>query len=184
MAVGSIYLHFRGKRDVYLHLVDRSLGTFAEYMARSEDPALTPLQRVLAGGDAYLRFHLDHPGAFDFLAMPTDSRPPADDDVESRISDRVGALLSRFAAQVEAAVDAGEVRPVDPMTLTRYLWGAWNGVIALRHQPQGLRASDAEIEQTLELARSLLREGLATARLRGPDGEVGERVPLPRIDLP
>ena len=181
ISVGSIYLHFEGKRDLHLHLVDRSLQLFADYMARSEDPALSPLQRVLAGGDAYLRFHLDHPGAFDFLAM----RGPAASnitEVESRVRERVGDLLRRFAEQVDAAIAAGEARPVDAMRLTRYLWGAWNGVIALRHQPDGLRLSDAEIQETLELARFLLREGLAAAPLRNPDGDVGDRVPLPRID--
>ncbi|PWQ88416.1 TetR/AcrR family transcriptional regulator, partial [Enterococcus faecium] len=83
-------------------------------------------------------------------------------------------LLSRFASHVQAAIEAGEARPVDAMRLTRYLWGAWNGVIALRHQPEGLRASDAEIADALELARWLLREGLATAALRDAAGEVGE----------
>ncbi len=184
VSVGSIYIHFDGKRDVYLHLVERSLGLFAEYMARSEDPDLTPLQRVLAGGDAYLQFHLDHPGAFDFLAMRTDVASTKSTDIQARIRERVGELLDRFAGQVEAAIDAGEARPVDAMRLTRYLWGAWNGVVALRHQPDGLRASEEEIQETLELARWLLREGLASRALRDADGEVGDRVPLPRVTRP
>jgi hypothetical protein len=63
-------------------------------------------------------------------------------------------LVLRFAAQVDAAAQAGEARPVDAKRLTRYLWGAWNGVISLRLQPDGLRLSDEEIVETLELARS------------------------------
>ncbi len=183
VSVGTIYTHFDGKRGVYLHLVDRALELFGEYMARAEDPALSPLQRVLAGGDAYLRFHLDHPGAFQFLAYRSPGSVPlsADADVEARIRDRVGILLERFAAQIDEAIAAGEARPVDSSRLTRYLWGAWNGVIALGLQPDGLRISDEEIAETLELARWLLREGLAGAALRDANGEVGERVPLPRI---
>lgn len=183
VSVGSIYTHFGGKRGLYLHLVDRALGLFADYMARSEDPVLSPLQRVLAGGDAYLRFHLDHPGAFHFLAYrsPGAQQLSGDDDTEARIRDRVGGLLRRFAANIDAAVAAGEARPVDSLRLTHYLWGAWNGVIALRQQPDGLAISDAEIAETLELARWLLREGLAAPALRDAHGEVGDRVPLPRI---
>ena len=183
VSVGSIYTHFDGKRGVYLHLVDRSLELFAEYMTRSEDPALTPLQRVLAGGDAYLRFHRDHPGAFHFLAYRNPGTAPlsGDDGPEATIRDRVGELLRRFAAQIDDAIAAGEARPVDSIRLTRYLWGAWNGVIALRLQPEGLRLSEAEIAETLELARWLLREGLASSALRDDNGEVGDRVPLPRI---
>ncbi|BBX04245.1 putative transcriptional regulator, TetR family protein [Mycolicibacterium moriokaense] len=183
VSVGSIYSHFDGKRGLYLQLVDRALGLFTEYMERSEDPSLTPLQRVLAGGDAYLRFHLDHPGAFHFLAYRSPGAQPlsGDDDTEARIRDRVGLLLRRFAGQIDNAIAAGEARPVDSLRLTHYLWGAWNGVIALRQQPDGLRISDKEITETLELARWLLREGLATSSLRDANGEVGERVPLPRI---
>lgn len=186
MSVGSIYSHFDGKRGLYLQLVDRALGLFTEYMERSDDPALTPLQRVLAGGDAYLRFHLDHPGAFHFLAYRSPGAQPlsGDDETEARIRDRVGLLLARFAGQIDNAIAAGEARQVDSLRLTHYLWGAWNGVIALRQQPDGLRISDEEIAQTLELARWLLREGLAAPSLRDANGEVGERVPLPRVSGP
>ncbi|OBB36138.1 TetR/AcrR family transcriptional regulator [Mycobacterium sp. 852002-51961_SCH5331710] len=183
VSVGSIYTHFDGKRGLYLELVDRALALFTEYMQRSEDPELTPLQKVLAGGDAYLRFHLEHPGAFHFLAYRSPGAQPlsGDDETEARIRDRVGLLLSRFAGQIDNAIATGEARPVDSLRLTHYLWGAWNGVIALRQQPDGLRISDEEIAETLELARWLLREGLAASSLRDANGEVGERVPLPHI---
>ena len=185
MSVGSIYLHFDGKRGLYLTLVDHALELFTQYMARSEDPAFSPLQRVLAGGDAYLRFHLDHPGAFQFLAFraPGEDALADDDSLEARVRDRVGFLLERFARQIDAAIEAGEARPVDSDRLTRFLWGAWNGVIGLQLQPDGLRLSDDEIARTLELGRWLLREGLAAAPLRDAAGEVGDRVPLPYIAL-
>lgn len=183
VSVGSIYLHFDGKRGVYMHLVDRALTLFGQYMERSNDPGLTPLQRVLAGGDAYLRFHVEHPGAFHFLAYRNPGAAPLSDvdEIEAKIRVRVGELLRRFAAQIDDAVAAGEARPVDSMRLTRYLWGAWKGVISLGLQPDGLRIAEPEIAETLELARWVLREGLATSALRDESGYVGDRVPLPRI---
>lgn len=183
VSVGSIYGHFEGKRGLYLQLVDRALELFTEYMARSDDPSLSPLQRVLAGGDAYLRFHLDHPGAFHFLAYrsPGAEQLSGDNETEARIRDRVGQLLHNFAGQIDKAIAAGEARPVDSLRLTHYLWGAWNGVIGLRQQPDGLRIADDEIAKTLELGRWILREGLAAPALRDANGEVGERVPLPFV---
>jgi TetR/AcrR family transcriptional regulator len=182
VSVGSIYVHFDGKRGLYLTLVERAIALFTGYMERIEDPAYTPLQRVLAGGDAYLRFHLEHPGAFQFLAFrAAGDAGPAGEAMQARIREQVGGLLDRFAAQIDAAVAAGEARPVDSARLTRYLWGAWNGVIGLGLQPDGLRLSDEEIAETLELARWLLREGLAAPALRGPEGTVDERVPLPHL---
>jgi TetR/AcrR family transcriptional regulator len=183
VSVGSIYSHFDGKRGLYLHLVDQVLALFTEYAQRAADPSLSPLQRVLAGGDAYLRFHLEHPGAFQFLAYrrPGAQQLSGDDETEERIRKRMGGLLRAFAGQIDAAVAAGEARPVDSLRLTRYLWGSWNGVIALRQQPEGLRISDEEIAETLELGRWILREGLAAPGLRNADGEVGDRVPMPWV---
>ncbi|WP_337830052.1 TetR/AcrR family transcriptional regulator [Pseudonocardia sp. TMWB2A] len=183
VSVGSIYTHFNGKLGLYLTLVERSLDLFASYMARIDSPELTPLGRVLAGGDAYLRFHLEHPGAFQFLAhpRPAGAAHSGEGDIETRIRERVGGLLDDFTDRIEAAVAAGEARPVDAGRLTRYLWGAWNGVIGLSLQPDGLRLSPDEVAETLELGRWLLREGLATASLRGSDGTVGDRVALPRV---
>jgi AcrR family transcriptional regulator len=180
LSVGSIYSHFAGKQGVFLALVERSMDVFATYMEQAEDPRLGPLQRVLAGGDAYLRFHLEHPGLFHFVAVgiPGDGGG-ADVPAADRIRERVSGLLERFAALIDDAVAAGEAVPVDSTRLTRFLWGAWNGVIALRLQPAGLRPSEDEIAATLEVGRWLLREGLAGPGLRAPDGTVGDRVPMP-----
>lgn len=183
VSVGSIYVHFDGKRGLYLTLVERAVELFAGYMRRSEDPAFTPLQRVLAGGDAYLRFHLEHPGAFQFLAFrdPGHTALEEDDAVRTRVRLQIGDLLDRFAASIDAAVAAGEARPVDAARLTRFLWGSWNGVIALRLQPDGLRLGDDEVTELLELGRWLLREAIAAPTLRGADGAVGDRVAMPHI---
>jgi AcrR family transcriptional regulator len=184
LSVGTLYLHFGGKHDILLALVDRSLELFEAYMERTADPAFSPLQRVLAGGDAYLRFHLDHPGLFDLLATGIRAVDGTDETLVRNVAERVDALLRAFAAQIDAAIAAGEARPVDAVELTRFLWGAWNGVIALRHQIPGLRPTTAEIEATLETGRWILREGLAGPGLRGADGGVGDRLPLPRIADP
>ncbi len=181
LSVGTLYLHFGGKHDILLALVDRSLELFEAYMARTVDPAFSPLQQVLAGGDAYLRFHLEHPGLFDLLATGIRAVDGTDETLVRNVAERVEALLQAFATQVDAAVASGEARPVDAVELTRFLWGAWNGVIALRHQIPGLRPTTAEIEATLETGRWILREGLAGPGLRGADGGVGDRLPLPRI---
>lgn len=182
LSVGTIYLHFGGRHDVLMGLVERSLTVFEAYMERTADPALTPLQRVLVGGDAYLRFHLEHPGAFELLAAGTlREAETADTDVVERVQDRVNALLESFAGLVDAAVAAGEARPVDARHLTRFLWGSWNGVIALQRQLPGLRPTDDEIAATLETGRWLLREALAGDGLRDERGHVGDRVPMPVV---
>ena len=79
VAVGSIYLHFGNKDGLYLALVERAVDLFARYMASAYRDEWSPLEEVLAAGDAYLRFHAEHPGAFRFLAfdgVETDTPSP------------------------------------------------------------------------------------------------------------
>ncbi|MGE4424866.1 MAG: TetR/AcrR family transcriptional regulator [Solirubrobacteraceae bacterium] len=186
LSVGSIYVHFAGKHDLYLALVDRALELFERYMAQIDEPSFSPLQRVLAGGDAYLRFHHDHPGAFRFITFRSAGAggAPADADTDRRVQERVGVLLDRFAATIDDAVAAGEARPVDARLLTRYLWGAWNGVVGLELQPGNLRLAEDDISAALELGRRMLREFLGTDAVRDADGRIEATVPMPRIADP
>src|ERR1039458_2255789 len=87
VAVGSIYGHFGNKDGLYLAVVERAVELFALYMQQAYRPEWSALEQVLAGGDAYLRFHLEHPGAFRFLAfdgVETDS-PAVDPEQRARV---------------------------------------------------------------------------------------------------
>lgn len=169
VAVGSIYGYFGDKLGLYQALAERSADAFARYMAQAYDPALRPIEQVIAGGDAYLRFHLDHPGAFRLLVSPA---PGASDggEVGERIATRMEEILDRFARVIQQAVDAGEAQPVDPGTLVRFLWGAWNGVVNLTTRPDRLRLTDDEVARALHLGRRIVLEGLAAPAMRDPDG--------------
>lgn len=180
VSVGTLYGYFPGKHGVYLALVERALELFEDYMRRSEDPTFTPLQRVLAGGDAYLRFHLEHPGYFQFfaygLALSADAGVADSQDID-RICQRVNTLIDRFARQIDEAIAAGEAIDVDALTLTRFAWGSWNGVISLHRQPPALRITDEQIIRTLELGRWILRQALATPQITNPDGTINLAMP-------
>src|SRR5690349_18120132 len=91
VAIGSIYLHFGNKDGLYLALVERAIELFSEYMQEAYREEWTPLEQVLAGGDAHLRFHREHPGSFRFLAfdgVETDI-PIADPTRSARVAEGV-----------------------------------------------------------------------------------------------
>src|SRR5918996_3809243 len=69
VSVGTIYFHFGSKEALYLALVERALDVNERYLAEAYDPELSPIEQVLAAGDAYMRFHLDHPGYFRMIAL-------------------------------------------------------------------------------------------------------------------
>jgi TetR/AcrR family transcriptional regulator len=172
VAVGSIYVHFESKEGLYLALLERALEIEERYMREAFKPTLSLSQQLFAAGEAYLRFYLDHPAYFRILAFPhIDARReetlPA---AAQRLAQRAEAQVLRVAGIIELGVKTGAARPVDPYRAAKFMWGAWNGVIALNLRPDRLRLDDRELEAVLEEGRRMLAEGIAAMSLRRPDG--------------
>jgi AcrR family transcriptional regulator len=161
VAVGSIYSHFGNKDGLYLAVVERAVELFSRYMNQAYQPQWTPLEQVVACGDAYLRFHLEHPGAFRFLAFDDlDPAVPVDPALQARVAAGIDALIDEFSAKIQEAIDAGEVRPLDARLVGRFLWGAWNGTVALGLRRDGIALTVTEIHDALQQARDIVNWGL------------------------
>ena len=172
VAVGSIYAHFGNKDGLYVALVERAVELFGRYLRQAYQPEWSPLEQVVACGDAYLRFHVEHPGAFRFLAfdgVETDT-PIVDPELHARIGAGVDALISEFEAKIQEAIDVGEARQLDARLVGRFLWGAWNGVVALGLRGDGFALSDDDIQAALQQARDIVLAGLCAPAARGAAG--------------
>jgi AcrR family transcriptional regulator len=173
ISVGSIYGHFGSKDGLYLALSERAVEQMAGYLGQADHPEYSPLERVLACGDAYLRFHLEHPGLFRFLAF--DRIAPqsglSDDALRGQVGDRLAEVISWFEGQVAAAISSGEADAgYDARLVSRFLWAAWNGVVALSLRGDELAMTDAEIAACLQMGRRLVNEGLTAPAYRDGDG--------------
>ena len=189
VAVGSIYGHFGNKDGLYLALVERAVELFGRYLRQAYKPEWSPLEQVVAGGDAYLRFHVEHPGAFRFLAfdsVETDA-PVADPQLHARVGAGIDALISEFEGTIQEAIDAGEVRQLDARLAGRFLWGAWNGVVALGLRSDGIALSEADVGAALQQARDIVLAGLCAPSARDAAGQPRARLQAttsPQIDRP
>ncbi len=185
VSVGSLYTHFGNKDGLYLGVVERATELFATYLNQAYQPEWSLLEQVGAAGDAYLRFHIEHPGAYRFLAFDgVESRLPAvDPDARERVSGRIAETLDAFEAKIQQAIDAGEIdSQVDAKLASRFLWGAWNGTVALGLRTDRLALSEEEIAACLEHARRLVVVGLSTPAMRSADGQTTAR--MVRIESP
>ncbi len=178
VSIGSIYNHFGDKDGLYAALAERSLELFAQYMEAAYAAGTTPLEQVMACGDAYLRFHLEHPGAFRFLAFTGVEGGPAAHDANA-----MAGILDEFEATLQRAIDIGEVRPeLDAWQLSRFLWGGWNGVVALGLRADPLELTEEQIAAVIQTGRKLVVEGLVRPSARGAGGDA--RVELVSIASP
>jgi TetR/AcrR family transcriptional regulator len=165
VAVGSIYAHFGGKEGVYSALVDRALELDQRYSEAGFAAGDGPLERLVGMGEGYLRFAREHPAYFRLFRFPPPDRPSAAEapGPAARIAARISAEVTRMAGLLREAAAAGAIRPVDPEPLARFMWAAWDGVIAAHLGPANMDISDAEFERMLNQAReSLIRGLLAT----------------------
>ena len=166
VATGSIYVHFGSKEGLYLALIERALEVEERFLAAAFDDALTPAEQLVAAGDAYLRFYVEHPGYFRMLAFPYfDTTPKAQlSPVAKRVARLAEAQIARLAQAIAEAVEAGIVREVDPTRAAKFMWGAWVGVISLNLRPDRLRIKDDELASVLAEGRAMISFGLAAVQ--------------------
>nr|WP_042179685.1 TetR/AcrR family transcriptional regulator [Kibdelosporangium sp. MJ126-NF4]CEL13964.1 Transcriptional regulator, TetR family [Kibdelosporangium sp. MJ126-NF4]CTQ88333.1 Transcriptional regulator, TetR family [Kibdelosporangium sp. MJ126-NF4] len=162
IAVGSIYHHFGSKERLYLALVEHALEVNERVMARAYSQERTPAEELAAAADAYLRFHLENPGYFRMIALRVLDVPPGDlaSEVEQRIANKVEAIVGRIADTLSRAAEAGEITCPDPARASVFLWGSWNGVLALRMRPDRLALDTAELRKVLATGTDILMHGL------------------------
>jgi TetR/AcrR family transcriptional regulator len=173
VSVGSIYVHFGSKEGLYRALVERALEVEERYMADAFKPTLSLGQQLFAAGWTYLAFYLDYPGYFRILAFPhVDARPDGSVPFAARLAERAEAQVRRVAGIIELGIKTGAARPVDPYRTAKFMWGAWNGVIALNLRPDRMRLDEQELRAVLEEGRRIVAEGIASVALRNPDGSL------------
>ncbi len=172
VAVGSIYVHFDSKEGLYLALLERAYEVEERHMSAAFDESRSPIQQMFAAGDAYLRFYLEHPGYFRILAFPHFDARRADDHPEAaqRLAQKAEEQVRRLAGLIGACMAAGIIRRFDPYRVAKFMWGAWNGVIALNLRPDRLRLTDTELRMVIDEGRRMLAEGLAAMEVRRADG--------------
>jgi len=165
VAVGSIYAHFGGKKGVYSALVDRALDLDRRYSEEGFAAGAGPLEQLVGMGEGYLRFAREHPAYFRLFRFPPPDRPSAEEapGPAARIAERISAEVVRMAELLHDAAKDGAIRQVDPEPMARFMWAAWDGVIAAHLGPANMDISDAEFERMLNQARESLIRGLLPA---------------------
>ena len=113
-------------------------------------------------GEGYLRFARQHPGYFRLFRFPPPDRPEEGEALQpaTRIAQRIGEETNRMADLLREAIAEGVVRSIDPVATARFLWAAWDGVIASHLGPANMSLTDTEFEEMLNRARETIVLGL------------------------
>ncbi len=158
IAPASLYTHFGTKSGLVAATVDRLMDVSVDALRIAYGGDGPPLARVQATGVAYIDLLLDHPALIKFIVAG--GLRELDSDVELAAIDRFATVRAEFEQSIQAAIDAGEIRPIDARQMSYFLFGAWNGVAELTLHTDGLGLSREDARAAIWQAASALVRGL------------------------
>jgi AcrR family transcriptional regulator len=173
----ALYHYFENKDDLVRRVLNRAFVRFGEYLERAA--ATHPrgsIERVLALGEAYLKFATENEAYFRVLFSLQRDDPRAIEELPE------GGGFDLLRQAVEDAIEAGAMRPVPPDLMALYLWSVAHGVmtitLACRIEECHESTTDGIPSTPLELFRAfrpLVRDGIgSSAGVLSPVGSEGE----------
>jgi AcrR family transcriptional regulator len=188
VAASSVYNHFNSKAGVAQALSERALRVHSEYVSAAWAIEGSPTERLIAAAGATLAFARDQPTLFQAISLSYLGPLglfPSDTAAAAAIAERRREQFDRICAALGAAIDAGEIRPLDVPATAQFLIATWAGVLTMHSGPgapvdsadalaAGLRAvfeglaanemltDERQLRDPYQAA--LIRHGLATER--------------------
>lgn len=174
VSVGTIYLHFGNKENLYMALMEEAIATEESYIG----PALEASTPLFAVSEASLRFYMEQPGYFRMIHFPPFATNPVQESpIAERLADRHQQLVDRLGEVIERRVEMGILRKMDGRRMAEFFWGAWTGVIALNLRPDNLRLPDEELVAVLVEATRILNVGILNSDMIDEQGRASiERI--------
>lgn len=159
LSVGAIYLYFKSKEDLYLSILERSLGGLGAAVATTGDP-----RDAWACLEAWHQAEPESARALAMIARP-DLRATLSDDVTARLALALAGIRTGLAGAVSHAVASRQYRPCDAGTVADALWAGFIGALAvdamtgnvggLASPPPGGLAMFAVVDGQLRIAQSV-----------------------------
>lgn len=115
------YHHFTDRRGLLKALAERSMGELLAGVRDAVDGARAdggPVEALLAGGSAYIRFAVEHPNAFTAVYDPTVCIPGAPTETMAPLIDELEAILGATAAEAGLGSESEALA----------LWGLMHGL--------------------------------------------------------
>lgn len=143
----AIYLYYRSIDDLLHHLRMEGFEILVRYL-RDVDPALEPVERIVALGRQYWRFGREHGNAYELMFLHRFRRIPRPEIVQREM---YALMLLRDV--VKEGIERGALRrDLDLMATTNALWAEIHGLTSLAVSGRLLQTAaghDAEVLETL-----------------------------------
>lgn len=168
MPAATLYGYFASKESVLEALADEKIALLREHILREGEGAAPGMPRLMAFARGYRRFALEDTDFYDLFVSR--SSILATSDIRQLAMVPGVALIRRLALDVRAAVDRGEIRPVDPERTIIGLWAMAQGYLSLElgdALPDAVISPDEREAVYLQYVDAVLRGMAAEPRAEG-----------------
>lgn len=126
-SVGTIYLYFKDKGEIFFELHNRG---FAEFYKKqlSVQRIKDPIERLKAHGEAYVKFAMESPEYYDLMFI---SRTPAKEIKKSEHWEEGERTYEILKLNIKQAMEAGYFKNVDLDVAAFSLWSFVHGMSSL-----------------------------------------------------
>jgi AcrR family transcriptional regulator len=178
VSVGTIYLYYRSKEDLYVSLLGEAMATFTRELTGILRSRRRPDEKLRAAWDFFLRFQKEFPESYRVFFLLHDRRFPAAIPAATVVAlNRAAGRNFALAAQiVREGMDAGLYRKGNPREVVDLMWSLFMGLVHLSETRANLGLHVATLEELHRRAFACLENGLRvpttrrTGRGRSPVG--------------
>ncbi len=126
----ALYMHFQDKGAILLDICERTLRLLLERNSEIAARPLDPVVRVRMMLEAYMRWGMEHPNAYQ-LVFSNGPRPASMAPWPENTADMGIQCYHTFAGVVREVAAAGRLRTGGADSAAQVLWMAGHGVIAM-----------------------------------------------------
>ena len=137
---GTIYLYFKDKDDIFYHLHEEGFSRLIEVQKDTMAEA-DPAQRLRRMGEAYIRFAIENPEYYELMFIIRSPIKQVDTDWSCGMDS-----LDCLRQTVQACVDAGMMKGVDPEMATFAMWSSVHGLASLLLRDRFMMVPDEQID--------------------------------------
>jgi len=158
VTTAAIHRHFTDRNELIFGVCERRFRELDHVCEQAAASSADPLESLRRRGRAYVEFGLAHSEEYRIWFM---SKPGATPDWTA---DRImkGPVVTHLVQAVQACLDAGVIRPADPVLVAFSLWSAVHGLTSLLITKSAFPWPD--LDELLDHILSVLAVGLAPGR--------------------
>lgn len=166
VSVGTIYLYYRSKEELYVSLLLESMEIFTRALTGILRSRRRPDRKLRAAWNFFLRFRKEFPESYRIFFLFHQQGFPAAIPAATlaELNRRAGRNFALAAEIVKEAIEAGIYREGSPREVVDILWGLFMGLVHLSETRENVDLRISTLAELHARAFDWLEKGLR----RGP----------------